>query len=306
MATGLVVNQTTVYFGPSSTLYPSEGSSAGPNDTVTILWREGSWYYIDYPAGTKRKRMYIPTTAVTNISGTVTNYTANLQTRYVNTAGSTYWGPGTTYSSAGSVSLGEAVQYVYPQRENDYVLIEYSVSGGQKKRAWIYGNFLSTAPIQAKIMKDAINPSENLAIPGGHKDYPVGKGTPVYAVCDGMFTFGYYWGKYSASSPVTYISLGKGYKLVPDAGWKTAAGQTVPNYIEYGHLSALNGYTTPNYPDLCNNAQGCYYEDCYDPHKEIIATKHVNCGDLIGWSGNSGNCVSKTGGQGYHLHIEFK
>lgn len=305
MATGLVVNKTTVYFGPSSTLYPSESSSAGPNDTVTILWKEGSWYYIDYPAGTKRKRMYIPTSAVTNINGTITNYTANLQTRYVNTAGSTYWGPATTYSSAGSVSLGETVQYLYPQRENDYVLIEYSVSGGQKKRAWIYGNFLSTAPIQAKIMKDPINPNVNLVMPSAHKDYKVGKGTPVYALCDGMFTFGYYWGRYSTSSPISYISLGKGYKLVPDAGWKTAAGQTA-NYIEYGHLSALNGYETPDYVELCNNGQGCTWTACAEKNIKNLATKHVKCGELIGWSGNSGNAQSKSGGQGYHLHIEFK
>ena len=303
MATGLVVNKTTVYFGPSSTLYPSESSSAGPNDAVTILWKEGSWYYIDYPAGTKRKRMYIPTTAVTNISGTVTNYTANLQVRYVNTAGSTYWGPGTTYSSAGSVSLGESVQYLYPQRENDYVLIEYSVSGGQKKRAWIYGNFLSTAPIQAKIMKDPIEPNKNFVDSDGdgHVDFPVGSGTPVYAMCDGTFIFGYSYGRYTASSPVTYLSLGRGYRLIPDAGWKTAAGATA-GHIEYGHLSKLNGYTTPNYPERCNNGNGCPYNECYDLDTIQIATKQVKCGELIGYSGCSGNTKGTTGN---HLHIKL-
>ena len=91
MATGLVVNKTQVYFGPNTTQYPSDNSYAGPNDTVTILWKEGSWYYIEYPAGTNRKRMYITASAVSNISGSVSNYTANLQTRYIHTADKTYW-----------------------------------------------------------------------------------------------------------------------------------------------------------------------------------------------------------------------
>lgn len=145
MATGLVVNKTQVYFGPNTTQYPSDNSYAGPNDTVTILWKEGSWYYIEYPAGTNRKRMYITASAVSNISGSVSNYTANLQTRYIHIADKTYWGPGTVYPQAGSVSYGETVSYVSPKREGDYVLIEYAVSGGKKKRAYIHGNSLGTS-----------------------------------------------------------------------------------------------------------------------------------------------------------------
>lgn len=52
--TGKVVSQTPVYFGPNTSTYPSNNSYAGPNDTVTVFWKENSFYYIEYPAGSKR------------------------------------------------------------------------------------------------------------------------------------------------------------------------------------------------------------------------------------------------------------
>ena len=68
--TGKVVSQTPVYFGPNTSTYPSNNSYAGPNDTVTVFWKENSFYYIEYPAGSKKKRMYIRAAAVSAISGT--------------------------------------------------------------------------------------------------------------------------------------------------------------------------------------------------------------------------------------------
>ena len=57
--TGLIRDTTTVYFGPNAAVYPSQNSSAGPNDEVIVKWREGDWYYIDYTVGTSnRKCMY--------------------------------------------------------------------------------------------------------------------------------------------------------------------------------------------------------------------------------------------------------
>ncbi len=110
MATGYVANQTTVYYGPSTTIYPSNGSYAGPAETVDVLWREGNWYYIEYSSGSCRKRMYIPASAVSNISGTVSLYTPDLVTRYCGMAGNTYNGPGTSlYAVAGSVGNYEQV-----------------------------------------------------------------------------------------------------------------------------------------------------------------------------------------------------
>ena len=72
--TGKVVSQTPVYFGPNTSTYPSNNSYAGPNDTVTVFWKENSFYYIEYPAGSKKKRMYIRAAAVSAISGTVSDF----------------------------------------------------------------------------------------------------------------------------------------------------------------------------------------------------------------------------------------
>lgn len=142
MATGKVVNQTPVYYGPSKTMYPSENSYAGPNDNVTIFWEENGFYYIQYPSGTSQKRMYIETKAVTSIVGSVQSWNAELLSRFVKPQDSqtvtTYTGPSKSgYTTAGSVSYGEEVKYLKDKKENGYALIEYSVSGGKKKRAWI-------------------------------------------------------------------------------------------------------------------------------------------------------------------------
>lgn len=146
MAIGKVINKTQVYFGPN-TIYPSNNSYVGPNDTVTILWAEGSWYYIEYPAGSKRKRMYIRSNAVSSISGLISTYSINKQSRYCSRSLTTFTGPSNTiYTSAGSLEGGEEVKYLYSRKENNYALIEYSIGNGKKKRAWVDSMNLTIAP----------------------------------------------------------------------------------------------------------------------------------------------------------------
>ena len=137
MATGYVTDFTSVYYGPSTSTFPSNNSSVGPNETVDILWREGSWFYIEYQAGSYRKRMYILASAISNITGTYSFYSPTRVTRYVGRAASTYNGPGTSgYATAGSVENYEQVTLFSEKIENNFGLIEYSISGTQKKRAW--------------------------------------------------------------------------------------------------------------------------------------------------------------------------
>lgn len=135
MATGKVINQTTVYYGPS-TSYPSESSYAGPNETVTVLWKEGTFYYIEYATSTKRKRMYITTSAVSSISGSVPTVSTSLAVRYVITSAYAYTGPSASNFTQGNyLAAGTQVSYVSPQKEGDFALVEVTISG-VKKRLW--------------------------------------------------------------------------------------------------------------------------------------------------------------------------
>ena len=103
----------TVYYGPSTSTYPWVGS-VSQNETVTAIWKEGTWAHIEYSVTgtTNKKRGYVPTITV-NITESVPTITNQNLTRYVNTSGTTYTGPASTgYVTAGSVSRGETVIYI--------------------------------------------------------------------------------------------------------------------------------------------------------------------------------------------------
>lgn len=140
----------TVYYGPSTTTYPSVGS-VDYGESISVLWQEGTWYHIQYSVtGTGQyKRGYVPTSTVSN-AGTVKTLTAiasNAGTRYVGIGTSTYTGPSSTsYVAAGSLDRGETVYYL-GVKENNFAFVEYSVTGtSQKKRAYYYANNLATEP----------------------------------------------------------------------------------------------------------------------------------------------------------------
>lgn len=137
MATGKVVTQTATYYGPSASVYTSDGSYAGPNDAVTILWQEGSWFYIEYPAGTKRKRMYISANAVSSITGSVVSYTPSLLPRYVSASANTYAGPSSSmYTQIETLGVGAQVMYLDGQKDGDFAMLEIDIANGKKRRIW--------------------------------------------------------------------------------------------------------------------------------------------------------------------------
>jgi murein DD-endopeptidase MepM/ murein hydrolase activator NlpD len=173
--------------------------------------------------------------------------------------------------------------------DGSFTFIEYNITGStQKKRAYVASSALTGTG--SKIIKDPITKSSNFT-KTDHYDYPVAIGTAVYAMCDGTFHFSYYWDTKNGSK--AYVSLGRGTKLIPDSGWQTADGRK-PVYMEYGHLSNLNGYTTPT---LTENT---YPSSWTSTTQEIVlADKKVTCGDLIGYSGNSGNA------NGVHFHVQL-
>mgnify|MGYP005880958757 CR=1 FL=1 len=288
----------TVYYGPSSALYPDAGS-VGNGEVVTALWKEGTWCYIQYSVSgsSNQKRGYVPTSTIT-ITESISTRTLSGSTRYVRVACSVYFGPGSSgYPTAGSVSLAEDVDYLGIKENGDqYAFIEYAVSGSSmKKRAWILANNLSTVRPAGKIMVDPISPNSQFT-GNSHTDYAVSTGTNVYAMCDGTFEFAYWYGKTSAVSTYHYVSLGKGGILTPAAGWKTLDGRTSDS-IQYGHFSVLSGYSTPS--SYGENLYPSAYSDCTEYYKVVLGTKTVTAGEYLGKSGNSGNST------GPHLHIQL-
>lgn len=155
MATGIVKTAGNCRWGPDASLFDLDPNSAvSLNETVTVLWAEGSYYYIEYNVGTNgRKRMYYPKSQITITSGTVDSFTPEeREVRFVNQANETRYAPyaangNPSASSAGSLGLAEYVTYT-GKKSTDYALITYDISGtsGKKKRAWFPRMCLKNPP----------------------------------------------------------------------------------------------------------------------------------------------------------------
>lgn len=122
-----------VYYGPSSTIYASVGS-VGLGEQVTVYGKEKGWFFIEYSAGTLKKRGYVPYDSIQNpesINEGERYYTGKLDV--TNSSTTVYTGPNSSlYATAGSVSSGESVT-VYNEVIGSYTYIEYSTSTGTKR-----------------------------------------------------------------------------------------------------------------------------------------------------------------------------
>lgn len=127
--------------------------SVSAGEEVTALWQIGrsdGYFdtdpsaYIEYNTSNGKKRGYIPTFKIRssdrNKITLYKDYTRSV--RYVTGNPSTYYGPGSNYVKAGSLSNNEKVVYLN-KKENTYALVEYwSTVNNFWKHAWVYANNL--------------------------------------------------------------------------------------------------------------------------------------------------------------------
>ena len=120
-------------------------------ETVTLLWSEGSYYYIEYTVDStgKKKRGYILMRAVNGSTSTVGNITRG--TRYVHKKATVYFGPGSSYAPTDyTLDVGRTVTYL-GYKVNNYAYVEYqntSNSVGAYERGYVYANNLGTGKVK--------------------------------------------------------------------------------------------------------------------------------------------------------------
>lgn len=141
-ATALSTVTQTVYSGPS-TGYTTVGTVYA-NEMIYILDKEPdmNWYHIAYNVDNAnyQKSGYVPASKVAAISGSVYEHMILGGQAYI-TANATTWTTEEMNASAGSVSAGEGVTYLFND-SNNTALIEYSTANGPK-RAYISRNYLN-------------------------------------------------------------------------------------------------------------------------------------------------------------------
>ncbi len=149
-ATGKVTVGGSLRWGPDASLFNLDSASTVKvNDIVTVLWQEGSFYYIKIGSGSSLKKMYIPTTNVTITSDSVgTPFISENGVRYTNAPDNTRYADSATSPTAGSLGAYEPVRYT-GKKNGDYALLEYEVTGPyptKRKRAWFPHMKMMNAP----------------------------------------------------------------------------------------------------------------------------------------------------------------
>lgn len=272
----------TLYYGPSTATYPSDGTYSG---TVTVLWKEGSWYYVEANTSPKR-RGYI--SALTNIVGAVDSFMSTLLTRYtLSTTPSnepTYQGPATNYKQAGSLGPNETVKFLSDNGSNtltkigDYAIIEYDITGStQKKRGWFPHMKLTTTMPSIEVGTRPVGTSFKT---DDYPNYPSGN-------YHGGTDIGSSQGA-NANDAIKASFGGKVVGLVNDV--PPGTGTSYGNYVVIE--STINGvkYRT-------------WYAHMNSVSSAVTLGGNITKGQTIGYVGNTGNCIPRSY---YHLHLEYR
>lgn len=228
-------------------------------------------FKVSYPTSKGSKTGYIKRTAITSAKvDNAERFTASEKyTAYRRSSGS---------STIGYVSKGDVCYKLTTKSGREQVI--YPISGGYKI-GWIEKNNYNSSlrfPIKGSITR-----SSSAKTNGFYCDYKAKSGTPVYAPADGKVTF-------RQSYATKYNKLASyGNSIV----FKSSNGVYE---VTCAHLSKFNGvslkYTsTLKYP--CGASK-------YSCKTITLKTKNVKKGDLLGYTGMTGNA------SGPHLHLEVK
>ena len=253
---------------------------ATKGDKCYITYVSSSYSIWIYPAGSTMTKAYVRTADLFKTNSTP-EYVISRAKVSVNN-------PAKSNGSYGEVWVNDRV-YRFGADGNYYVVCYDSRSGNRAfkiglvtKSDWdkIVGK--TTNGIYAPL-KGGLTRSSSCKTNGQYCDYRAAKGTPIYAPADGTVqfrqTYAVNYGKLS--------SYGNNVVFTSDSGGLT---------VTMAHLSSFNGvglkYTSSlSYP--CGASK-------YSSKTITLATRHVRQGELIGYTGDSGNA------SGPHLHIEAK
>lgn len=137
---------TSVYGGPSSYIYANIGS-VDETDTVGVLGKEGSYYYIQYSTSSGSKRGYVEMSALNSFSGSGSIKSTGVESAaaYADApkiACTVYSCPDVNSATVGSIGAYEGITVFPSINDNGFTFVEYSTSANTKR------GFISTSLIK--------------------------------------------------------------------------------------------------------------------------------------------------------------
>ncbi|MCD8049336.1 MAG: M23 family metallopeptidase [Clostridia bacterium] len=267
-----VVYQTTTSTAKYGTIYAA--------DLVTIKGYDSSSdrFKVNYPISGGTKTGYVARTAIT--SGKVNSASGT----FTATAKITTYRRASTSNTLGSISKGDKCYKT--ATSGNYTQVIYPISGGYKM-GWIKTSAIpsssSSSNTSTKLLyplKGSITTSSSTKTNGYYCDYKTGGSVAVYAPADGTVVF-----------KQAYRNSGGTKKLSSYGNYVEFTSSDGVYKIKMCHLSKFNGVSLTitqslSYP--CSGSDGVL----------TLKTKTVKQGDLLGYSGYSGNA------SGHHLHLE--
>lgn len=239
------------YYGPS-TSYMKAGNVS--NESVTILWKESSYYFIEYNiSGNKKKRAYVRTVAIPS-PGTIPSKSWNSKyTRYISQEGDVYTCQSSSYSSNNTrgkkictIAKGTRVTYFSVEKPNGWAFIDFEYKNQQKVRGYYWSGYMKSSKPYLSL-NDFKSYKEYDIIPAG---YPMAgyslsqgfndkntnrKGHLGYDIIGGI--------KARALFAGTVVDLKQTYKIGDGLGKVVVLSHSINGetfYSNYQHLAKIN------------------------------------------------------------------